>query len=85
MPIFWAKHVGMIGGTTILQGFALMMLLSPLSPWPKSEKMAKIDMEAKNLQDSDFDENDTIESEKFKELNGAFGFSFPKIYRQFKI
>ena len=48
-----------------------MMLLSPFSPWPKSEKMAKIDMEAKNLQDSDFDENDTIESEKFKELNGG--------------
>ena len=33
--------------------------------------MAKIDMEAKNLQDSDFDENDTKESEKFKELNGG--------------
>ena len=49
MPIFWVKYAGMIGGTTILQGFALMMLLSPLSPWPKSEKMAKIDMEPKNL------------------------------------
>ena len=47
--------------------------------------MTKIDMEAKNLQNSDFDENDTIESEKFKELNGACGFLFPKIYRQFKI
>ena len=33
--------------------------------------MAKIDMEAKNLQDSDFNENGTIESEKFKEFNGS--------------
>ena len=70
MHIFWVKYVGMIGGTTILQGFALMMLLSPLSPWPKSENWPKLTWRPKICRILDFDENDTIESEKFKELNG---------------
>ena len=67
----------MIGGTTILQGFALMMLLSPLSPWPKSENWPKLTQRPKICRILDFDENDTIKSEKFKELNGGiFGIWF---------
>ena len=70
MSIFWVKQVGMIGGTTTLQGFTLNMLLSPLSPWPKSENWPKLTWRPKICRILEFDENDTIESEKFKELNG---------------
>ena len=55
---------------TILQVFAWMLLLSPLSPWPKSENWPKLTQRPKICRILDFDENDTIESEKFKELNG---------------
>ena len=40
-------------------------------------QIPKIGWDGENLQDSDFDENDTKESEKFKELNdGIFSIWF---------
>ena len=42
----------------------------PLVPTAHAQ-IPNICLEGKNLQDSDFDENDTEESEKFKELNGS--------------
>ena len=88
MPIFWAKHVGMIGGTTILQEFAWMMLLRPHRPWPKSKKWPKLTWRPKICRililmkmAPENQKNSKNSMVVFLE----FGFLFPMSYKQFKI
>ena len=76
-PSRFRKYVHFLGKTSwhdrwdyYITGICSEYAPKPPQSLAKILKIAKIDMEAKNLQDSDFDENDTIESEKFKELNG---------------